>query len=46
MPRLIAAVVDQVSYLVSDNARLAGTGAGQHQAGPGNEFDGLLLAGV
>ncbi|MND48428.1 hypothetical protein D3C80_393470 [compost metagenome] len=44
--RLIATIMDQVSNLVGDDARLAGTCTGQHQAGPGNEFDGLLLAGI
>jgi hypothetical protein len=46
MPRLIPTVVDQVSDFIGDDARLAGTCTGQHQARPGNEFDGLLLAGV
>jgi hypothetical protein len=31
---------------IGDDTRFAGTGTGQYQAGPGNEFDGLLLAGV
>ena len=46
MARLIAASADQVSDFIGDNAGLTGTGARQHQARSGNEFDGLLLARV
>jgi hypothetical protein len=46
MARLIAADADQVRDFIGDNAGLTGTGARQHQARSGNEFDGLLLARV
>ena len=44
--RLIAALVDQVGDFIGDHSSLTGTRARQHQAGAGNEFDSVLLAGV
>ena len=46
MPRLITATANQVSDFIGDHSRLTGTRTRQHQAGAGNEFDSLLLAGV
>ena len=46
MARLITAAADQVGDFIRNNAGLTGTGARQHQARSGNEFDGLLLARV
>ena len=42
----IAAAADQVGDFIRNNAGLTGTGARQHRARSGDEFDGLLLAGL
>ena len=46
MSRLITATADQMGDFIGDNTSFTGTRARQHQAGAGNEFDSLLLAGV
>ncbi len=46
MPGFIAAVFDQVRDFLRDHARLAGTGASQHQTWAIHVFDGFTLRGV
>ena len=46
MSRLITATADQMGDFIGDHTSFTGTRARQHQAGAGNEFDSLLLAGV
>ncbi len=46
MSRLITAPADQMGDFIGDNTSFTGTRTRQHQAGAGNEFDSLLLAGV
>ena len=46
MSSLITTTADQMGDFIGDNTSFTGTRARQHQAGAGNEFDSLLLAGV
>ena len=46
VPRLIPASTDQVGDFIGDDSRFARSRTRQHQAGSGDEFDGLLLSGV
>jgi len=39
-------LADQVCDFIGDNPGFTGSGTGQNQTGPGNEFDSMLLAGV
>ncbi|CQI01131.1 Uncharacterised protein [Yersinia enterocolitica] len=43
---LIATLADQMRNLISDDSGFARSRTGQHQAGSGDKFDGLLLAGI
>ncbi|KYE76681.1 hypothetical protein AF384_24720, partial [Salmonella enterica subsp. enterica serovar Typhimurium] len=46
MPGLIAASADQVGDFIGNYASFSRTRSCQHQAGAGDEFDSVLLAGI
>ncbi|CQQ65816.1 Uncharacterised protein [Salmonella enterica subsp. enterica serovar Typhimurium str. DT104] len=46
MPGLIAASADQVGDFIGNYASFTRTRSCQHQAGSGDEFDSVLLAGI